>query len=153
MLLILITSASLKVNAQETAAKAPSFFIDADGDKITILDTAARAKLKATKEIKPTTVYDNEENIEKFKNDFEKDVLSKNNLKYGIYIVEKGDKLSTISMKLYGTSKRSSEIQLVNEAKLKNTTIKTGMKLKYIIYEKEVENVGTIGKNANIKKD
>jgi hypothetical protein len=48
--------------------------------------------------------------------------------------------LKLISQKIYGTTKRWKEIQVINEEKLKDTTIKIGMKLKYIKDVKESVN-------------
>jgi nucleoid-associated protein YgaU len=127
-------------------------FIDKDGDKITILDVETRQKLKATKEIAPSHVYDSEEDIEKFKSEFEKNVLSDKNLKYGEYIVIKGDSLKVISQKLYGSTTKWKEIQVINESVLKNDIIRTGMKLKYIIYPEATANDGQNRENSN-KKD
>ena len=132
---------SFKLYAEPATAK-DGTFLDSEGDTITILDKEARSKLEAAKNIKATSVFDNESEIEKFKAEYEKKILENRNLKYGEYIVTQGDTLNGISQKIYGTTKKWNELQVLNEEKLRNTTIKTGMKLRYIIYEKEKENVG-----------
>lgn len=118
----------------------PNVFYDKDGDTITILDAEARKTISAKKEIKATHVYDNQAEIEKFKTQYEKDVLTDKKKKYGYYTVAPGDQLKRISQKVYGTAKRSNELLLLNEGILKNDNVKVGMKLKYIIEEKEIPN-------------
>lgn len=118
----------------------PNVFYDKDGDAITILDTEARNKIHATKEISASHVYDNQEDLEKFKSQYEKKVLGEKKHKYGIYVVLPGDQLKKISQSLYGTTKRWNEIRLLNENILKNNSIQTGMKLRYLIDEKELKN-------------
>lgn len=50
---------------------------------------------------------------------------------FSTYATEEGDTLQKISQKIYGTTKRWKEIQLLNEDQLPNENIKKGMKLRY----------------------
>lgn len=118
----------------------PNVFYDKDGDAITILDTKTRANIEATKDIKANHVYDSQPEIEKYKAQYEKNVLTEKKKNQGVYVVKKGDQLKKISQKLYGTTTRWNELLLLNEAILKNANIQTGMKLKYYIDEKELKN-------------
>ena len=123
---------SLNLSAQITKT-----ILDKDGDNITVLDHEVRELLNNTKNIKASNVYDDEESIESFKSKFEKELLTNKKIEFAEYVVASGDSLKLISQKLYGTSKRWKELQVINEEKLKDTTIKIGMKLKYIKPVKE----------------
>lgn len=123
---------SLNLSAQITKT-----ILDKDGDNITVLDHEVRELLNNTKNIKASNVYDDEESIESFKSKFEKELLTNKKIEFAEYVVVSGDSLKLISQKLYGTSKKWKELQVINEEKLKDTTIKIGMKLKYIKPVKE----------------
>lgn len=114
--------------------------VDKDGDNITVLDQEVREMLNSTKNIKASNVYDDEESIESFKSKFEKELLTNKKIEFGEYVVVSGDSLKLISQKIYGTTKRWKELQVINEEKLKDTTIKIGMKLKYIKPIKDNDN-------------
>ncbi len=121
-------------------AQATKVIVDKDGDNITVLDQEVREMLNSTKNIKASNVYDDEESIESFKSKFEKEILTNKKIEFDEYVVVSGDSLKLISQKIYGTTKRWKELQVINEEKLKNTTIKIGMKLKFIKPVKENEN-------------
>lgn len=134
-LLFLSVIISLNTYAQTTKS-----VVDKDGDIVTILDQEVREMLNSTKNIKASNVYDDEESIETFKTKFEKELLTNKKIEFAEYVVVGGDSLKLISQKIYGTTKRWKEIQVINEEKLKDTTIKIGMKLKYIKDVKESVN-------------
>lgn len=112
-------------------------YVDEDGNSVTVLDTALRAKIKKNKELNVSTLYDSVEDLEKFKNKYTSTVLSDNKEKIGFYKVQKGDQLKRISQKIYGTQKRWQEIQYLNEEMLAGKGLRPGMKLKYFLDKKE----------------
>ncbi|MDO9181273.1 MAG: hypothetical protein Q7U04_02640 [Bacteriovorax sp.] len=131
---------SLNAADTKTVVK-PKTFTDKDGDVILVLDTEARLKLRSGKEIKATNIYDTEAAPSK--------PVAPKILKYKIYQVLPGENLKTISEKLYGTQDRWKEIQIFNKSDPDGLDIKPGMKLKYIIDEKDLSNDGQHQKNTN----
>jgi len=136
MRIVIVLCSILFLNAN---AQVKSSIVDKDGDTITVLDQEVRNMLNSTKNLKASNVYDDEDSIEKFKSKFEKDILTNKKIEFGEYIVVSGDSLKVISQKIYGTTKKWKELQVVNEEKLKDTTIKIGMKLRFIKPIKEIQ--------------
>lgn len=102
---------------------------DEDNDEVMVLDGRIRQKLQETQKTKATTIYDNEKASDVVQNLVEEKVVKTEEFSY--YTAEEGDTLQKISQKIYGTTKRWKEIQLLNEEKLPNENIKKGMKLRF----------------------
>jgi hypothetical protein len=113
-------------------------YTDKDGDKVMILDTEARLKLGTLKEVHPNQVFDNEDDINKFKSQIVKDALTTKKIKFNSYIASEGDTLPSISKKIYGNENRAKELAIINEDLLKGVEVKPGMQLKYIVEDKEL---------------
>ena len=135
-----VTPPKSNVRSSESASLKAGKYVDKSGDTITVLDYVTREKIKNSKSIKATSVFDNEAEIEKYKSDYEKNILADRDLKFGVYVAVAGDTLKIISQKLYGTPKRWSEIQVLNENILQSEVVNAGMKLKYQIEPKEKRN-------------
>jgi hypothetical protein len=113
-------------------------YTDKDGDKVMILDTEARLKLGTLKEVRPNQVFDNEDDINKFKSQIVKDALTTKKIKFNSYTASEGDTLPSISKKIYGNENRAKELAIINEDLLKGVDVSPGMQLKYIIEDKEL---------------
>lgn len=102
---------------------------DEDNDEVLVLDGRIRQKLQDTQKTKATTIYDNEKVSDVVQNLVEEKVVKTE--EFLVYTAEEGDTLQKISQKIYGTTKRWKEIQLLNEEQLPNENIKKGMKLRF----------------------
>jgi hypothetical protein len=108
MKLILLLLFSSTIHTASPAEPVPAnVFVDKDGDTITILDDYIK--------------------------DYGKKIFNYSKKRYGTYIAVEGDSFEVISKKLYGSSKKVSELLILNELTLKDSTIQPGIKLKYII--------------------
>ena len=109
------------------------FYIDKDGDKIVIIDYKSRkdlqdlSKYQNTANAKPTDAKSfYKESAANVK------IIPSKKVQYSNYSIDEGDTWESISVKLYGTADKATQLKLWNEDLLKEVNLPSGTDMKYI---------------------
>lgn len=107
-----------------------NWYIDSDKDRIVILDKTIQNELNTLPEVHPSTVYDDQDKIKNFSKNFKMNYSITEN-QYSLYQVAEGETLEQISLKLFKTKDRWSELLELNEDLIFQKGLVKGLLLKY----------------------